>query len=512
MRTKNSLINMAVGVGGQLLSALLAFIGRLVFIHYLSSAYLGVNGLFSDVLGMLNLAELGIGSAMVFSMYLPAATGDQKKLTQLMNLYRLLYRGVAVFVLLVGLCLMPFLDVLTKGGDGIAHLRLIYLLYLLQSVSSYLLTYKNSIYLAYQKAYLKTALDQLFNVLRLLVQILVLVVTGNFILYLVVQLFLPMLSGVIISVKVDREFPYLKESRELPQKEERNHILRNIGALSLHKLATVVVRSTDNLLMSAFVGLSTVGIYSNYKLVLNNINYVFNRITNSFTGSLGNLYATEESSRVYEIYRALDLGGFLLYGYVSGGMYVLFNLFIEVVFGADYLFPGIVVLIIVTEFLISGLRQINLQFREAMGLFWNDRYKAVAEALINLVVSICLAQKFGVAGIIGGTIISSVTTCVWVEPYILMRYGMKEDWQKKLRDYFLEYLRRLGVVAAAAVLTGLMIRWIPGKNFGWFLVEGILYTAVYVVLILLVYSRKREYQYLMNRSLRKIRGRIKKKG
>lgn len=508
MRTKNSMLNMLVGVVGQLLSLILAFAGRLVFIHYLSSAYLGVNGLFSDVLGMLNLAELGIGSAMIFSLYLPAANNDEAALTRLMNLYRLLYRAVAGFVLVIGLCLMPFLRFLIKGGEGIEHLYLIYLLYLLQSVSSYLLSYKNSIYLAYQKAYLKTALDQVFSILRLLGQIAVLVLTQNFILYLMVQLFVPLLSSVVISRKVDREFPYLKNSRDLPEKDECRRILKNIGALSMHKLATVVVRGTDNLLMSAFVGLSTVGIYSNYKLVLTNITYLVSRVTTAFTGSIGNLYATESRARVYEIYRVLDLCGFLLYGYLAGGMAVLFNLFVRLVFGADYLFSQTIVLIIVAEFFISGLRQINLQFREAMGLFWYDRYKAIAEAAINLVVSIFLAQRWGVAGIIGGTIISSVTTCVWVEPYVLMRYGMEEAWQEKLKCYFSEYARRIAVVAGAAALSHLVIRFLPDTNLGWFVVDGLLYTAVFGVLILLIYSRTEEFQYLWDKTLRKLHSKL----
>lgn len=501
---------MLVGVVGQCMNILLAFIGRLVFIHYLSSAYLGVNGLFSDVLGMLNLAELGIGSAMVFSMYLPAATDDHKNLTRLMNLYRVLYRAVAIFVMAVGLCLMPFLPYLIKGSEDVDHLYLIYLLYLLQSASSYLLSYKNSIYLAYQKAYLKTALDQLFGVVRLLAQILVLVLTRNFILYLVVQLFIPLLSSVVISWKVDREFPYLKESRELPEKEERSHILKNVGALSLHKLATVVVRGTDNLLMSAFVGLSTVGIYSNYKLILTNVNLLFGKVTTSFTGSIGNLCAVEGHARVYKIYRALDLCGFLMYGYMTGGMAVLFNMFIRLVFGESYLFSQTVVLIIVAEFFISGMRQINLQFREAMGLFWYDRYKAVAEAAINLVVSIILAKRYGVAGIIGGTIISSVTTCFWIEPYVLMRYGIEDEWQKKLGRYFWDYAIRVAVVIASSVLSWLIMRWLPTSNLAWFVVDGLIYTAVYGAIVMVVYARTEEFEYLMERTFRKLRAKLKK--
>ena len=215
MRKKNSIINMIVGLVGQLLNMLLSFGGRMVFVHYLSQEYLGVNGLFGDVLGMLNLAELGIGSAMIFSMYRPAAQNDEKQLARLMNLYRTLYRIVALAVLGIGLALMPFLPRLMKGGEGVENLQLIYLLYLLQAVTSYLLSYKNAIYQAYQKAYIRKAVDQIIGIVRLILQIVVLVTTRNFILYLIIQLFMPMLTSAIIWARADREFPYLKQYKEL---------------------------------------------------------------------------------------------------------------------------------------------------------------------------------------------------------------------------------------------------------------------------------------------------------
>ena len=166
---------MVVGVGGYLLTMLLSFISRMIFIRYLSAAYLGVNGLFSDVLGMLNLAELGIGSAMTYSMYKPAAENDHEQLGRLMNLYRVLYRTVALFVLVAGLCLLPFLNVLIKGDSGIENLRVIYLLYLFNSACSYLLSYKYSILQAYQREYVRTALDQLVHTAQVLAQMAVLV-------------------------------------------------------------------------------------------------------------------------------------------------------------------------------------------------------------------------------------------------------------------------------------------------------------------------------------------------
>ena len=372
-------INMIVGLVGQLLNMLLSFGGRMVFVHYLSQEYLGVNGLFGDVLGMLNLAELGIGSAMIFSMYRPAAQNDEQQLARLMNLYRI----VALAVLGIGLALMPFLPRLMKGGEGIENLQLIYLLYLLQAVTSYLLSYKNAIYQAYQKAYIRKAIDQVVSIIRVILQIVVLVTTRNFILYLIIQLFMPMLTSVVIWARADREFPYLKQYKELPEPQERKAIFKNVGALSLHKLATVIVRSTDNLIMSAFDGLATVGIYSNYKLVLMNVNNLLGHVTGAFTASIGNLNALEGRKRVYEIFRILDFAAFLLYGYLSGGLVTLINFFIRMIFGEEYLFSMTVVVIIIAEFFISGLRQMGLQFREALGLFWHDRYKALAEAIIN---------------------------------------------------------------------------------------------------------------------------------
>ena len=282
MRTKYSLINIVAGVGGHLLNMVLSFISRMVFIRYLAAAYLGVNGLFSDILGMLNLAELGIGSAMIFSMYKPAAEDNREELGRLMNLYRMLYRIVAAFVLVVGLALLPFLDVLIKGDSGIENLRIIYLVYLGNSVCSYLLSYKNSILLAYQKAYVKTVIEQLLRTMQMILQIVVLALTGNFLLYLALQIGTLMMTNAVVAFKVDRDYPYLRDEKRLPDKEKRKDILKNIMAMGMHRFGSVIVSGTDNLIMSAFVGLTSVGIYSNYRLVLKSLNALICTVYTAF--------------------------------------------------------------------------------------------------------------------------------------------------------------------------------------------------------------------------------------
>ena len=511
MRTKNSLINMVVGVGGYLLTMLLSFISRMIFIRYLSAAYLGVNGLFSDILGMLNLAELGIGSAMTYSMYKPAAENDHEQLGRLMNLYRVLYRAVALFVLVAGLCLLPFLNVLIKGDSGIENLRVIYLLYLFNSVCSYLLSYKYSILQAYQREYVRTALDQLVQTAQVLAQMAVLVLTRNFLLYLGVQIAAQLLLNLLVSLRVDHDYPHLKKAHGLPGKEERVGIEKNIWALSMHRLGNVVVNGTDNLIMSAFVGLTSVGIYSNYKLVTKSINDLLRKVYSAFTGSIGNLGATQDPEYIYRIYQQLDFFVFVFYGYFAAGMALLFNPFIRLVFGENYVFPQATVLVIVTQFYVTGVRQINLQFREALGLFWHDRYKAVAESIINLVVSILLVKRFEVTGVFLGTIISTMTTCFWVEPYVLMRYGIQKDWHAKLRAYFIEYGRRVLVVLGGGVM-GWCLTGARGSSIRQFFVSGVLFTCEYLVIIYLVYHKTEEFEALRSRAWGFVEKKLKKRG
>ena len=501
MRTRYSIINMLFNIGGQFLTMLLSFINRMVFIRCLSAEYLGVNGLFTDVLSILNFAELGIGTAMVFSMYEPAARDDEQKLARLMNLYKWMYRAVAVSVLLFGLVLLPFLPYLIKGGEGIEHITLIYMIYVLGSASSYLLSYKNSIYQAYQKGYICAGWSMACECIKTVSQITVLLLTRNFILYLAVQQAIQFLPNIMVSRMVDKEFPYLKECHELPEREERNGILKNIGAMSMHKLSTIIVRNTDSLLMSSFIGLATVGLYSNYRLVINALNNLMGKFAVAFSGSIGNFAVMENSDRLYKIYKEMDFMFFVMSAYLTGGLMMLFNPFITLLFGGKYCFSMTTVMVIVAEFYITRMRQTNLLFREAMGLFRNDRYKAVAESIINLVASLVLVRQYGVTGIIWGTIISTLCTCAWVEPYIFLKYGVQDAWQKKLRDYFAEYLKRTLLTAAVSAAAVLWVQRFPVGNFGIFILDGLLYTAVFAGVIVLFYRRSVEYTELKRRGL-----------
>lgn len=493
MRTKRSFINMAVGLGGQIINIVLAFLSRMIFIKYLSAEELGVNGLFSNILGMLSLAELGIGSAMIYSLYKPVAYNDIEETAKLMNLYRFLYRCVAGVVLAAGILLLPFLGCFIKDSSGISNLKLIYLMYLANSVTSYLLSYKNAILTADQRAYIRSAYEQLMHFIQIVIQIIILILTKSLVLYLGVQIICQISINVLVARKVDKEYSYLKQEKRMPERAKCKAIRKNILAMSMHKVGEVLVTGTDNLILSAFIGLKSVGIYSNYKMILTNIGYLLNKVYGAFTASIGNLTAMERADKIYQVYRLLDFSIFWLYGYVCVGIFVMINPLIELFFGKEYLFSLSLVFVITLDFYLNGMRQVILQFKSARGLFWNDRYKAIVEAILNIVISIALVKKNGIIGIFAGTVISNLATCFWVEPYVLMKYGMKVDWKKKLRLHFGQYFVRIGSVLLIGVVVYRTCELLPQGNFGWLLIRAIICTVMFQGLFFLAFGKCYEF-------------------
>jgi len=498
MRERYSFVNMMVGVIGQLAAMLLALVQRMIFIRCLSAEYLGLNSLFLNILSVLGIVESGISSAMVYSMYKPAAQEDREHMIRLMNLNRRLHRWVAVAVAAVGLLLLPFLHFFVGDGTDIPHLRFIFLLYLFDTVSSYFLGYKNSILLAHQRAYYRLAVHYAGYMLQLVLQTVILLTTRNFTLFLAIQMLTQLAVNLIVSRKVNRDYPYLKSSKKLPDQAECREIAKNVRAMCLHTTAGTVKNCTDNILISAFAGLTSVGLFSNYQLIFATAKGLLERIYAGFDASIGNLGATESGKKVYEVFKNLDFFIFVLYGYATVGLFVMCSPLIELTFGEKYLLPISISALLAVDFYLTGVRQIMLAFRTALGLFWRDRYKAIAESVINLAVSLLLVGRYGVKGVLLGTVISTLTTCIWMEPYVFLRYGIKDGWKQKLRFYFGDYIIRALSIVAASGLSYAICHYIASGGIVWFLGKCCICTAVYAAVILVVFSRRDEFKYLMN--------------
>lgn len=490
-RIKNTLRNTVVGIGGQFFTYCLTFIYRTVFIYVLGASYLGVQGLFGNILSMLSLAELGIGNAIIFSLYKPLAKKDEQTVSALMNFYAKAYRIIGIVVATLGIGLIPFIDILIKDKPGIPNITFIYLLFLLDAVFSYFFAYKKSIIIADQKGYINTLNTNVFSLLRIFVQIFLLIQTKNFILVLIIQVIFTLLSNISISLKADKLYPFLNRNKNSKLDiENRKDLIKKIRALMYHQFGSVAVLSTDNLLISAYVGLYYVGLYANYVMIINIIGSIIRQFTESIMASIGNLTSKESIDKAKSTFNLLTLINYWIYAFCSISIFTLLNPFITLWIGKEYLFNIEVVAILVLNFYLTGMRQNVLSFRNSLGLFWNDRYKPLIEAIINLVVSIILVKQYGIAGIFLGTLVSTVTTSVWVEPFILFKYYFKEG----LSNYFNKYIGMF----ILTILIAMLMQLISALIFTGTISSMILLASICFILpntlFCLVYYKTNEFQ------------------
>ena len=494
-RIGNSLKNIKYSIVGQSIYLLINFISRMVFVKILGTEYLGLNGLFSNILSILSLADLGIGAAIVYSMYKPLAEKNEVKLKALMRLYKQAYISIGVLILVLGTCLTPFLEFFINGIPQIPYINIIYVLYVLNSGLSYFFSYKRSFLIADQKKYIESFYHYLFYLLRNILQIIILLYTKNFLSFLGIQILSTLLENIIISRKVNQLYPFIKgkNNTELDSKE-RNTILKNVKAMVLHKVGSVVVVGTDNLLISKFVGIVEVGLYSNYLLIINALNQIYGMIFQSLTASVGNLGVTEKKEKSIFIFNCIDLFGFWIYAFSSICLIILFNPFINIWLGKEYQLQMSIIMLIVISFYLTGRRKSVLTFKDALGLFWYDRHKSLYESGINLFISIILAKFIGMEGVLLGTIISTLLTCFWIEPYVLYKYGFRGS----VKSYFRKYGFYTTIMIIVGTVTWIISNLILDYTLLGFLGKLIVCVAIPNSLFLAVFWRTKEFQYLFN--------------
>lgn len=501
-RTEYSARNTTVAMIARVTAILLGFATRVVFTHTLSEDYVGINGLFKDILNVLALSELGVGTAITYALYKPIADGDIEKQKSLMKLYQSFYRIVAVIVLAAGLLVIPFMDVLIIDQPQVGHLTLIYIMYLASSVISYLWIYKKTLIDAHQLSYIGVLYHTLSLVIQNVLQIIVLITTRNFILYLSVQIACTVFNNVCVSRKADKMYPYLRDKRvERLSKEERQGIFQNIRAMLMHKIGDVVVNNTDNLLLSALVGTVSVGKYSNYFLIIGSVRQVLDQMFQGITASVGNMGVEAGRNRIRKIFEASFFMGQWIYGLAAICLYEAVDLFVGLSFGTQYIFASNITLILCLNFYLTGMRQAALVFRDSMGLFWYDRYKSLVEAVINLVVSLILGKYMGTAGVFLGTMVSTVTTSLWVEPYMLYKHRL----QAPCRFYFLKYLLYASVTFLLWFLEDLVCGHINGNPWAVCVLRVLLCFMMTNLVYLVLYHRTKEFDLLWKKAVQLVK-------
>ena len=483
--------NMKYALFGECLLAVLKFLSRRVFVLLLGREYLGLNGLFTDVLSMLSLAELGFSVSITYSLYRPVAQGDIETIKSLVRLYRRVYQTVGVVVLALGLSLTPFLRFCFKELPAIPNIPLIYVLNLINASISYFFTYRSTLLFVHQKKYIETSIRAAVSLAATGAQIAVLLWTKNYLFYLYIALAATVIQNAAISVKAGRLFPYLREKnvRPLPA-GTLEEISRNVRAMLLHRIGAVAVFNTDNLLISKFVGVGTAGLYSNYMMIRGFLNLLVNALFDAIAPALGHLTATAAEAYKRTAFRRLNFFSAWLFGWMSICLFCLYDPFIDIWLGKGCLLPRPAVLLIVLNFYFSSMRIPVNNTKSVLGLFWDDRYKSLVEAALNLAVSVILVRRWGVEGIMAGTLISTLAVPFWCEPLVLCRRGLHISAQ----NYFRDYLLHLTVTVLAGGMTWLLCGAM-GEGAAGFLLKCLTCAAVPNLVYLAVYHRTEEFAF-----------------
>ncbi len=478
-----------------IINNLLKLVVRLVFVKALSIEYLGIHGLLSNILAMLSLAELGVGPAIVYSLYKPLAEKDTETIKALMALFRKAYAAIGISIIGIGVCIMPWLDWFIKSNT-ISDIQWFYFVFLFNTGISYFYSYKRNLLIADQKQYINSIYQSSGQIALAVLQIMFLLVYPSYLIYILLMLLVTVSENYAVVKKVVRVYPYLQEKNvQTLSVDIKNTIIKNVKAMIAHKIGGMAVFSTSNLILSKFVGLTAVALYSNYYLVISAVNNFAGQFFSSITASIGNLIVLESNQKKASVFKVIEFILAWQAMIVSCGFYVLLNQLIELWLGERFLFDAIIVNWLIVNFYLIYMRKAVNTFKDASGLYWNDRYKPLAEAVINLVASVYLTIHYGVIGVIWGGIISTLLTCFWVEPYVLFRNSI----EIKLKDYFKDYFK----YAVVTLLTAVFSKWLYNKLFSEVTVINFILGVILCLIIsnsvwISVFRKREEMAYLRN--------------
>ncbi|MDP4132481.1 MAG: hypothetical protein Q8882_00525 [Bacillota bacterium] len=495
-RIENSARNLSASAVRGILVIILNFITRTVFINVLGKRYLGISDLFTNVISVLSLAELGIGSAIVFNLYKPIAEKDIPQIRLLVKFYRTCYQFIGYFILAVGLCLMPFLKYIIKDDVSFINANLIFSLYLIRTVFSYLFfAYKTSLLTASQQEYKLTIISTVFAVISNLAQIAVLVLFKNFTLYVFIVILITILQNFVGARQTDKEYPFIKEKvDDKLTKEERKEIFKNCYALVIYNINEVVVNATDNIVLSTFIGLEIVGMYSNYVILYGAIKDILQKLYNAMIPSIGNLHAEGDVEHEHKLFNSLNFMTSFLFGIGAVGFAVVGNELIHIWIGDKYIIDQSFAVIMAVNLYITGMDKILSVFRNAMGLFQQAKYRPLAGIIINLVFSIIAVRYMGVHGVVLGTIVANVTTFMWYDPYIIYR----EVFKRSAWEYYKKNIQYGLLVIACGVLSYYICNLIGGINLGYLLLHSIICVIITGGAFYAIYGRTEDFKYIIN--------------
>lgn len=506
-RQATALLASSSGILLQLVQILGNFVYRTIFLHFLSVEYLGINGLFTNVLQLFSLAELGIGTAILYSMYAPFARQDTHRIGALIRFYKQIYNFLAALVVVIGLAIYPFIGHLVNASELPAdvNLTVIYFLFVARSAASYLFVYKQSLLTADQQNHKISLMNCLLQVASYGIRIAMLAIAKDYHLMLLADVGTGIVFNGAFSIWITRKYRAIFRTTDKLSKEGKKEIFKHTYGLLCHRIGHIVVISTDSIILSKFVSLAAVGLYSNYATVVTAITNVLSKLLYDLVPSVANYVVTKTKEESYVLFRRVLFVNLWLSSFTTVCLFLLLDSFVILWLGEDYLLPLTTVIMICMQHYMQSARLTANTFIESCGLFHKDKIRPLIESALNLIVSIVLVIKVGITGVFIGTVVSGLLTYFWRQPYLIH----KHFFQKSTFRYWMIQLFWAGLTAAICV-GGHFLFSLLGNGFVPFLVKILLAVIVPNLVILLFTFYTDDFRYAVNILFRKISKKLKR--
>ena len=464
-RSKNALRNSAFGMASKIVAIVMPFICRTVFIKTLGAEYLGLSSMFRSILTMLSLTELGFGSAIVFSMYKPIANDDKETIDALLLFYRKAYRIIGVVILVIGLSLMPFIGHFIHGSyPQDINVYLVYLIFLLNTVVSYFaFAYMGALVSAFQREDLMSKVCIFINFATNLIQIILLLTVRNYYAYILVLPVFTIINNIYTAWVAKQYFPQYKPQGKL-DKENKAVIKEKVSGLVISNICGVSRNALDSIFVSMFIGLTDTAIYNNYYYIMNSIVGFMAVLTNSVIAGAGNSIVMDTVEKNYKDMNRMNFIYMWVSGWFTISMLCLYQPFMKIWVGDQMMLPMLSVILFCVYFYILKMGDIRSIYVKAKGIWWENRYRAIAEAAANIVLNYFLGKHFGINGIIAATLISLFLINFCYGSQLIFKYYFTEQ---KLSEYFLYHGKYALVSAVICAVVFLACRYIPDGYIGF---------------------------------------------
>lgn len=484
-RVKKTLLNARVNLIFYFLTLCLSFFSRKIFLDCLGANFVGLTGTLQNLLGFLNLAELGIGSAIGYLLYKPLFDHNQTKITEILSVMGYLYRWIGLIILAAGLILSCFLPLIFSDRDTGFQLPLIYFSYysfLISTLIGYFINYRQNLLSADQRNYVVTAYFQSAAILKTIIQMVFAYYTSNFYLWIIIELGFSIIYSVILNWKINQTYPWLKSSIQLGKKLYKKYpeVMVKTKQLFYHKIGGVVQFQLAPVLIYSFGSLFLVAAYQSYQIVTIKLNSLINNALGGTRASIGNLVAEDNISRTLSVYWELLSFKTYIAGIATMSLYFFINPFIALWIGNEYILPDNILIMILIISFIDIYRWVNEDFLYGFGLFW-DVWAPIVEAGINIIVAIALGYYLGLFGVLMGNVSSLILiVCIW-RPYMLFRWGFKIA----LRKYWLHFFKILSICICPIIVINKIRILLPLNPYSS-IINYILYVFVLLSMYILI--------------------------